>query len=169
MAPSRLLELDSDDPKEPGSGRVPEGRIAIAENPAAELLQAQLYMDHPNGAVDLVGCVLCVAEAALPEVERRYEKYTGRRARIDGPTRVFDLEGSQLTLVADAELAAILPGERAPALPAFVAYAVAVREVGVARKLLEENGFSLGVSASGDIFVPAAAALGAAVIFRKAG
>ncbi|WP_437992920.1 VOC family protein [Sorangium sp. So ce145] len=169
MAPIRLLELDSGDPEEAGSGRVPEGRIAMAEDLQAELLQTQLHMDHPNGAVDLVDSVLCVAEADLPEVERRYEKYTGRSARADGPTRVLDLEGSRITLVADSDLEAILPGERAPALPAFVAYAVAVRDVGAARKLLEENGFPLRESASGDIFVPASAALGTAVIFRSAG
>ena len=169
IAPIRLIELDSGGTEEAASSRVPEGRIAMAESPPAELLQAQLHMDHPNGAVDLVESVLCVAEAALPEVARRYEKYVGRPARIDGPMRVFDLERSRVTLVADADLEAILPGERAPALPAFVAYAVAVRDVGAARKLLEENGLPLRVSASGDIFVPAAAALGAAVIFRNAG
>lgn len=169
VAPISLIELDNAEPGEGVSGRVTEGRIAIAESPPSELWQAQLYMDHPNGAVDLVESLLCVAEAELPEVERRYAKYVGRPARVEGRTRVFDLEGSRVTLVADADLEAILPGERAPALPAFVAYAVAVRDVGVARTLLEENGLPTKMSASGDLFVPAAAALGAAVIFRKAG
>ncbi|WP_438022150.1 VOC family protein [Sorangium sp. So ce233] len=167
MEPVRLLELDSPAPEATGAGSVAEGRIAIAENPAAALLEAQPDIDHPNGAVDLVESVLCVAQAALPEVERRYEKYLGRPARADGPARVFELDGSRLTLVADADLEAILPGERAPALPAFVAYAVAVRDIDVARKLLEENGFPLKRSASGDLFVPAAAALGAAILFRE--
>ncbi|MGK3961419.1 VOC family protein [Sorangium sp. So ce118] len=168
MEPIRLLEIDSDDPEEASAGRVSEGRIAVAENPAAEVLEAQLDLEHPNGAVDLVGSVLCVARAALSDVERRYEKYLGRPARTDGPTRVFELEGSQVTLVADADLDTLLPGERAPALPAFVAYAVAVRDLGAARRLLEENGFPLRRSAAGDLFVPAAAALGAAVVFRQA-
>lgn len=168
MEPLRFIELDSGAPEDTGSGRVPEGRLAMAENPAAELLEAQLYMDHPNGAVDLVDAVLCVDRTALPDVERRYEKYLGRPARAEGPARVFDLDGSRVTLVADADLEAILPGERAPALPAFVAYAVAVRDVGAARRLLEESGFPLRESASGDLFVPAAAALGAAILFRKA-
>jgi hypothetical protein len=169
VATLRFIELDGDAAEDAGSGRVAEGRLAIAENPAAELLEAQLDMDHPNGAVDLVDSVLCVARAALPDVERRYEKYLGRPARAHGPARVFDLDGSRVTLVADTDLEAILPGERAPALPAFVAYAVAVRDLGVARELLEENGFPLRESASGDLFVPAAAALGAAVVFRNAG
>ncbi|XXY51390.1 VOC family protein [Sorangium sp. So ce269] len=168
MEPTRLLEIDSDDPEEARAGRVSEGRIAVAENPAAEVLEAQLDLEHPNGAVDLVGSVLCVARAALSDVERRYEKYLGRPARADGPTRVFELEGSQVTLVADADLDTLLPGERAPALPAFVAYAVAVRDLGAARRLLEENGFALRRSAAGDLFVPAAAALGTAIVFRQA-
>ncbi|WP_437911897.1 VOC family protein [Sorangium sp. So ce302] len=163
----RFVELDSGAPEGVGSGHAPEGRLAIAENPTAELLEARLHMDHPNGAVDLVDAVLCVARAALPDVERRYATYLGRPARADGPARVFDLDGSRVTLVADTDLKAILPGERAPALPAFVAYAVAVRDASAARKILEENGFPLRVSASGDIFVPAAAALGAAIVFRE--
>ncbi|WP_437730142.1 VOC family protein [Sorangium sp. So ce1335] len=164
MEPVRLVELDSD---APGAGQVPEGRLAVAENSPAALLAAQPHLEHPNGAVDLVESVLCVAQADLPEVERRYEKYLGRPARAEGPARVFDLDGSRITLVADGDLGTILPGERAPALPAFVAYAVAVRDVGVARKLLEENGFPLKVSAAGDLFVPADAALGAAILFRE--
>ncbi|WP_437618378.1 VOC family protein [Sorangium sp. So ce1151] len=168
MEPTRVLEIDSDEPEEARAGRVSEGRLAVAEDPPAEVLEAQLDLDHPNGAVALVGSVLCVARAALPDVERRYEKYLGRPARADGPTRVFALEGSQVTLVADADLDTLLPGERAPALPAFAAYAVAVRDLGAARRLLEENGFPLRRSAAGDLFVPAAAALGAAVVFRQA-
>ncbi|XYH93281.1 VOC family protein [Sorangium sp. So ce1128] len=169
VEPARIIEIDSDDPEEARAGRVSEGRIAVAENPPTEVLEAQLDLEHPNGAVDLVESVLCVARAALPDVERRYEKYLGLPARADGPTRVFDLEGSQVTLVAEADLEALLPGERAPALPALVAYAVAVRDLGAARKLLEESGFPLRRSAAGDLFVPAAAALGAAILFRQAG
>ncbi|WP_438013870.1 VOC family protein [Sorangium sp. So ce315] len=167
MEPVRLVELDSRAPEEPGSADVPEGRLAVAENPSAAVLEAQADLDHPNGAVDLVESVLCVAAATLPDVERRYEKYLGRPARADGTARAFDLDGSRVVLVADGDLGAILPGERAPALPAFVAYGVAVRDLEVARRLLEENGFPLKRSASGDLFVPAAAALGAAIVFRE--
>lgn len=88
MEPLRFIELDSDAPEDAGAGRAPEGRLAMAEDPAAELLEAQLAMDHPNGAVDLVDAVLCVARAALRDVERRYEIYLGRPARAEGPARV---------------------------------------------------------------------------------
>ncbi len=64
------------------------------------------------------------------------------------------------------------PGEGvavlAPALPVFVAYAVAVRDLAAARDLLDANGFHPRRTASGDVFVPAAEALGAAVVFRQA-
>jgi hypothetical protein len=158
MVPARLLEIDE----------VPEGRLAVAENPAPETLRAQLHMDHPNGAVDLVEAVLCVGEAELAAFERRYQAYLGRPARADGPARVFDLNNSRVTLVPDVHLAAILPGETPPAVPAFVAYAVAVRDVGATRALLQQNRVPVSMSPSGDIFVPAAAAAGAAVIFRQA-
>ena len=51
------------------------------------------------------------------------------------------------------------------ALP--VAFAVAVRELTATRKLLEGNGVPLAVTPAGDLFVPATAAAGAAVIFRQ--
>jgi catechol 2,3-dioxygenase-like lactoylglutathione lyase family enzyme len=164
--PIRFLEIDGDDPKEMGLGRVPEGRIAVAENPSKESLLQESGHDHPNGAVDLVESILCVAPAELDSAALRYEKYLGRTAHAVGATRVFELQNSRITLMTDVELAASLPGERAPALPAFVAYAVAVRDVAATKLFLEKNEFSPRVTAGGDLFVPAAAALGAAVIFR---
>ncbi|WCQ93593.1 hypothetical protein NQZ70_06345 [Sorangium sp. Soce836] len=43
-----------------------------------------------------------------------------------------------------------------------------MRDASAARMLLEANGFPLRASASGDLFVPAAAARGAAILFRQA-
>lgn len=159
QVPIGHLEIDGD------PGATPEGRLAVAEDLPAD---AQQPVDHPNGAVDLVGSVLCVAAAELPEHERRYATYFRRQARGDGRARSFDLGGSQVDLVADTDLETVLPGERAPALPAFVAYAVTVRDPAATRELLERNGFPVRETGSGDLFVPAAAALGAAVIFRPA-
>ncbi|WP_204164122.1 hypothetical protein [Streptomyces sp. CS090A] len=68
----------------------------------------------------------------------------------------------------NSQLSTLLPGEHASAVPAFVAYAVAVRDLAATRKRLHDNGFSVGRTDSGDIFVPAASALGAAIIFREA-
>ncbi|OJH33887.1 VOC family protein [Cystobacter ferrugineus] len=162
----RYLELDSD---EPGTkpGTVAEGRVGVVAALDPEIQSAR-RLDHPNGAVDLVEVMLCVARADLTTVQARYENYLGRPARTDGPSRVFNLEGARLTLVPDSDLATLLPGERPAALPAFVAYTVAVRDISVTRNLLRDNGFPLNRTASGDTFVPAAAALGTAIIFREA-
>ncbi|MFI7054207.1 VOC family protein [Streptosporangium canum] len=164
--PVRYLEIDGPGPGV-ARGRVPEGRVGLAGDPAPEMAGARRHMDHPNGAVDLLECVMCVEDAELPEVERRYERYLGRPARRAGPVRVFDLEGAKVVLVAGSALAGLLPGERAPALPAFVAYTVAVRDLAATGRLLRETGVPLGRTAAGEIFVPARAALGVAIVFRQ--
>ncbi|WNG34401.1 hypothetical protein F0U61_12730 [Archangium violaceum] len=157
--PIRLLEMDGE--------AAPEGRLAMAENPPLEVLRAQRHLEHPNGALELVEAVLCVADTEVEDFERRYARYLARPARSDGPARVFELDEARVTIIPNSGLATALPGEQAPALPAFVAYAVAVRDLEATRALLHENGFPVMSTAGGDIFVPATAALGAAVIFRE--
>src|SRR5215213_7240749 len=149
-----------------GAG-VPEGRLAVAEPPPPDVLRTQ-HVDHPNGALDLVEAMLCVEGADVEVVARRYETYTGRSTRRNGPMRVIDLDGATVTIVPGSDLESVLPGERASGLPAFVAYAVEVRDIDATRRHVQRNGVPLNVLPSGDVFVPAAAALGAAVIFRQA-
>lgn len=160
VAPVRLLEID----QEP----VPEGRIAVAENPAPEMLQAQNHMNHPNGAIDLVESVLCVPPDDVEAYVQRYRRYLGRDARAEGAARIFDLQDCHITLVPENSLGDLLPGESAPALPAFVAYAVKVREPHATEALLQRNGVPTGTLPTGDVCVGARSALGAAVIFRQA-
>ena len=145
---------------------VPEGRIGIVAE-LDEQIQATRTASHPNGAIDLVDTVLCAAAADLPDVEARYRYYLDRPARSDGPTRVFDLDGARVTIVADTDLPTLLPGERPAELPALVAYTVAVRDLGFTENLLRLNGIPLHRTATGDPFVPAAAALGAAIVFTQ--
>jgi hypothetical protein len=159
MVPVHALEIDG----EP----VPEGRLAIAENAPVDILRIQSHMNHPNGALDLVGAVLCVPDPELDVYVSRYQRYLGRPARADGATRVFDMERSQVTLVPVSNLSSFLPRETAPAPPAFVAYAVAVEDLDATKKLLAGNGLLVAKTTSGDLFVPAKSALGAAVIFRQ--
>jgi hypothetical protein len=159
IVPVRFLEIDGD--------HVPEGRLAIAENPASETMHAQSHMEHPNGAVDLLESVLCVADVDVNAVLTRYRKYLGRDAKRNGESHVFDLEKSCVTIVPASALATMLHGELAPPLPSFVAFAVAVRDLKTTRTLLERNGVPLARTPTGDVFVPAAARLGAAVIFRQ--
>ncbi|MFI6741006.1 VOC family protein [Nonomuraea sp. NPDC050451] len=162
MEPARYLEIS--DPDLP-AGRVPEGRIGFAENAPVEASQDQRHTGHPNGATGLVECVLCVADSALPELEQRYGTYFGQ-ARALGPGAArFDRV--DVTVVSASALADLLPGERPAALPAFVAYTVSVRDIAVTRRLLRANDIPVTRTGPGEMFVPASAALGAAIIFRQ--
>ncbi|MEU6714306.1 VOC family protein [Nonomuraea sp. NPDC046802] len=160
MEPARLLEIDG-----VGAGRVPEGRVGVASNATA------FSVEHPNGAVGLVECVLCVADAELDDVERRYALYLGRTAGRDarkGLVRTFPLDGdAKVTLAAASGLDGMLPGEVPKGLPGFVAYAVGVRDVAATERLLRESRIPLGRTSSGEVFVPAREAFGVAIIFRQ--
>jgi hypothetical protein len=171
MEPVRFLEFGEE-------GRVPEGRVGLAENTPSQAP----HTDHPNGAIGLAGCLLCVADADLAETEKRYAAYLGHAARQDGPARTFDLPsarqdgtarpwelpGAAITLVPATALADLLPGERPPGVPGFAAYTVTVRDLPAAERMLRGNGVPLGRTASGDPFVPSAEALGVAIILSQA-
>jgi hypothetical protein len=152
--PIGFLELDP---------AAPEGRLALAED-----LAEGAPPEHPNGAVDLVESVLAVPDAELSSHVRRYELYLAGRAEGDGSVRTFELDDARVTLVAASGLDGVFPGERPPVLPAFVGYVVSVRRLDEAHGLLVDAGFPLRETPAGDVFVPAAAALGAAVAFRQA-
>lgn len=158
--PMGVIEIDQQD--------VPEGRLAVAESPVLETSEANSFPQHPNGAVDLVESMLCTPDAQIEAYVERYQRYLGGVARRDGAAYVFDLSQSCVRLVPESWLGQFLPGETAPVLPAFVAYTVAVRNLDSTRRWLEDNGFPINAEASGGIFVPSRAALGAAVIFRQA-
>ncbi|GAA3138720.1 VOC family protein [Planomonospora alba] len=167
MEPARYLEVSH-----PGlpPGRVPEGRVGFAENAPVEAPRDRRRSGHPNGATGLAGCVLCVADTALPELERRYGAYFGRarggRARHGQVVR-FDRAG--VTAVTASALAGLLPGERPAALPAFVAYAVSVLDLTATERLLRGNGIPVTRTGPGEVFVPAGSALGVAIVFRQDG
>lgn len=158
--PMGVVEIDREE--------VPEGRLAVAENSVSEAPGTHAFPQHPNGAVDLVESMLCVPDAQVETYVERYQRYLGRVARKDDAVRVFDLRESCVKLVPDSWLGALLPGETAAALPAFVAYAVAVRDLASTRRWLESHRVGVHAEPLGGIFVPAKAALGAAVIFRQA-
>lgn len=145
---------------------VPEGRLAVAESPVLES-GTQPPPQHPNGALDLVESVLCVPDAEMNAYVERYRRYLDRPARQDGMASVFDLDESRVKLVPASQLGALLPGERAPVLPAFVAYGVTVRDLTATRAWLERNAVPVNNEPFGGLFVPASAALGAAIVFRQ--
>jgi hypothetical protein len=154
LVPVRVLELDCDE--------VAEGELAVADSP--ESVDAPL---HPNGAVDLVEAILCVADADLGAFVARYSRYLGRDARPADSAWSFELQQSRLTLLPASALGGWLSGEAAPVLPMLAGYAVAVRDLRRARAVLQANGVPLRQTPARESFVPAAFALGASVIFRQ--
>lgn len=162
----RHLEIDGDEPGA-GPGAVAECRVGVVADLDPDARGAR-RLDHPDGAVELVGAMLCVAGLEMAAVQQRYEAYLGRSARQEGPAQVFDLDGAALTLVPDSDLATFLPGERPRALPALVGCTVVVRDLALTCDLLRRNGLPVRETPSGDMFVPADAALGTAVVFRSA-
>jgi hypothetical protein len=154
-----FVEIDS----EPGLS--PEGRLALAEDGPVNSTPLAAR-DHSNGAVELVESVLCVPDDELSQYERRYSRYLQRPARTEGSLRIFDLGDSTVMIVPDSALGSVLPAEVPPDLPAFVAYGLAVRDLSTTRDVLERSEFPVRTSPLGGIFVPASAALGAAIIFH---
>jgi glyoxalase-like protein len=146
-------------------GLSPEGRLALAEDGPVNATPLAAR-DHPNGAVELVESVLCVPDEALSDYQRRYARYLQRPARTDGPRRIFDLDNSSVMIVPSSSLDSVLPGEVAPELPAFVAYGLVVQDPSATRDVVERSGFPVRSSPVGGLFVPASAALGAAIIFH---
>ena len=145
-----------------------EGRLALAEDGPADSSVGMAGDDHPNGAVELAESVLCVPDANLDDYECRYARYLQRPALSDGQLRIFDLGRSSVVIVAYSALGAVLPGEVPAALPAFVGYSIAVQNLAATRELLEWADFPVRESPLGGWYVPAEAALGAAVIFHSA-
>ncbi len=160
--PLGVLEIDG------GAGRTPEGRLALAE-PLPAHAHEPFQLHHPNGACGLAAALLCVPDADLDEYRERYERYLRRPCRQDGPAHVLDLDHGRIVLVPGSGLDALLPGERPVVLPAFVGCSVVVPDPDRTRAFLEGAGFPVGTGADGSPFVPAGAALGAAVVFEAGG
>jgi hypothetical protein len=154
------VEIDS----EPGLS--PEGRLALAGDALTDSAHLIGNRGHPNGAIELIESVLCVPDADLNNFVRRHTRYLQRPARSDGPLRVFDLSNSRLLIIPNSALDSVLPGEAPPELPAFVGYGLAVRDLRTTQHLLERAEFPVQTSPMGGRYIPAAAALGAAVIFH---
>ncbi|WP_306362041.1 VOC family protein [Nocardia sp. CC227C] len=146
---------------------LPEGRLGVAADLPAALLDAQTGLDHPNGAVGLAECVLCVEDDDLEATATRYEHYLGFAADRDSSAHAFLLGSHRLTITTPRGFTARLPGEQ-PRTPALCAYTIEVADLLAAERLLRARGIPLRTAATGELFIPAAAACGAAILLREA-
>lgn len=144
----KYLEINGDEP----TGMPAEGRVGAAQDAPAHVLDAQVGLDHPNGAVGLAECVLCVGDDELDATADRYERCLGIAPEHDGPSRGFGFASSRLTLTTASGLADRLPGEQPPSAPALCAYTIAVTDLAAAERLLHSHGVETGRAATGEPF-----------------
>ena len=159
--PVRFLALSGD------PDVVPEGRLAFADLPADELLDAQMGLVHPNGALALVEVIVAVPDAQLAATALRYERLLGRAPRDSDATRIFELSQSRVIVAGEIGLQRLLPGATVPSTATIVGYTVAVADLAVTKALLATNGLAVTTNAGGDLVVPATVAQGVAVGFRQ--
>lgn len=124
-------------------------------------------LNHPNGAVGLHSVLLVVPDDALESYVERYSAILAAESHRDGPKRVWALRTGRFEIIPEAVLAEVLPDEQAPALPFLAAQTVAVRNLDMARKLVESNGIATHDMADG-FFVSASDAFGASAGFVAA-
>ncbi|GGU09835.1 VOC family protein [Actinomadura citrea] len=144
----------------------PEGLIHIARHLTPELIHQPRYLDHANGATHLHSVLLVVDDADLEATVARYARILGVAPIAEGPRRVLLLDAGRMEIVAVSAFGEVLPGEPVPALPYLAGQAVAVKNVGAARALVEGNGFTVRELPDG-FFVGAAEARGAAIAFLE--
>ncbi|GAA1688222.1 VOC family protein [Glycomyces endophyticus] len=166
LADVRFLEIH--DAASASFGMVGEGRVGAAEDAPADLLDAQLGTEHPNGAVGVVEALICVGNDRRRSTIERYGRYLGRDPVSEGSASVFAAGSGRLVLTTPRDLAERLPGAVPRQIPGVAAYTVAVGDLDDTVAYLRSRGVTVRRAADGRPFLPATAAHGAAVVFQQA-
>lgn len=144
----------------------PEGLIHIAHHLTPELIHQPRYLEHANGATRLHSVLLVVDDAELSATVARYARILDTRPVAEGPLHALALPAGRMEIAAVSAFGDILPGEPVPSLPYMAGQSVAVRDIGAARTLVEDNGFTVR-ELPGGFFVGATQARGAAITFLE--
>jgi hypothetical protein len=142
----------------------PEGSVLTGEHLTIEYVHQKRFLDHPNGANELIALTIIVEDAELDAYVDRYTKIIGAAPADDGPRKAFQLRLGRLELVPASKFDEILPGETAPVLPFIAAHTVKVADLAAAKSLIEGNGVAT-VDLDDGFFVGAADAFGGSVVF----
>jgi hypothetical protein len=153
--PVGYLEVDPD---------APEARLS-----AAEPTPGRSAAVHPNGAVALVGAVMCVPPGRLSRTEARYERYLDRTARTRGAARVFDLGRAELSLVegADPRASGSGPGRPPSRAAALTSVTVSVTDLDAVAARWADQGIPARATADGGLRVDPRWARGAELRLRS--
>ncbi|MCB2107378.1 MAG: hypothetical protein KDE14_06730 [Rhodobacteraceae bacterium] len=142
---------------------ITEGFACVVQHLTPELVFLEKMMNHPNGAIDLVGVGAVVPD--LEEAFARYQRLPGaeRKSFIMGRSIVFK---DQRIIVIDAKgFRALFPDAHCPEPPCFASYSIRVKDIAATRALLAKNGVPFHVWGADGIWVQPEYACGAVMVF----
>jgi hypothetical protein len=141
----------------------PEGRIQLIQHLTPNVMWQPHLLDHPNRAVALVETIICVADP--DESARRFARLTGAAPIRQTGGRRLEFASSAITLVAPADLAAILPQADTPRLPFIAGYVVTTDDGNKAASALLTRNSVMFARRGADLIVAPRAAGGATLVF----
>ncbi|GGP89097.1 VOC family protein [Streptosporangium pseudovulgare] len=144
----------------------PEGALQATQHFTPQYVHQPRYLDHPNGAVGLHSVSLVVPDDEVDGHEERYARILNADVWIDGPRRVLPLRHGRVEIIPWSALDDLLPGHAVPALPLLAAHTVAVRDLAVARKLIDHNMIPTRTTPDG-FYVAAEDACGVPLAFTR--
>jgi hypothetical protein len=147
---------------------MPEGRVQFCQHHTEATVWAPDWLDHPNGALALDEVLIAVADP--DEAASRFSRFAGRaERRLGAGHRLLATERGRVHLVDTPRLAALI-GATPPTLPYMAGYGVLVRDLAVARRLVEGAGIAVrDLEASAAFAATAPPALGGTLVFKADG
>ncbi|MBI3547300.1 MAG: VOC family protein [Gammaproteobacteria bacterium] len=153
--------------KEPGSAKqvawsvlrpeayvMREGRIQFAYPHTPELSWPPGSTEHANGAENLTGVILCVAD--MHEAIKRYELYLGREAK----NRCIELDRGYIAFMTPAEQLEAGPQLEIPDVPYVCAVTISTKDLNQTRSALRLNGVTPLFDSSSILWIGPADAMG---------
>ena len=144
-------------------GVMAEGRIQFLTHHTEKLVWPERHLDHPNGALALLG--LWIAAADPDEPARRFAQFTGRPARRERDVAMIALDRGVLRFASPEYLQhefGIAPG--AP-LPYLAAYEIEVAGLGRVSRWLDRAGLAAQPIDDG-LALTLPPSIGGTVVFR---
>ncbi|WP_236566768.1 VOC family protein [Nocardia sp. CY41] len=142
----------------------PEALLGVAQHLTREYVHQPRYLAHPNGARAIAAVLIVAADGEFDGIVERYGRILEAPAVGKGPRTVLELGTGRLELVRASQADAVLPGEPAPAPSYLAAMTIAVRDLRVARDVIEKAGVPVRETDEG-FFVSAREAYGAGLFF----
>jgi hypothetical protein len=138
-------------------GAMAEGRVQILTHKTEHTVWQPRWLTHPNGAVELLGVVVAVAD--VREAAERFARFTARDALPTARGERLRLDRGTVELMRPEAFLALFPELAIPGLPFIGAYGVRVKSLSAAEAILRDGGVPVR-AAGGALIVPFPAELG---------